>query len=296
MPVHDEPGTQRRLHILDDEDLEALYGRPCFSVDARAENFTLEPAEVALPRSLRGVSSHVAFLLQLGYFKAKQLFFPVPFDEVAEDVAYLLARYFPQVPQASLQSVNTRTLFNQHHMLLAHVDYRRCGAKERTQLAYRASQVARLNAKPVYVFRELWQYVTEQRIVAPGYTLLQDVVGTALTAEQTRLATIPRTNLAPEECAALDTVLGADSGLHLITQLKHDPKDFSLGEMRREIERATELRPLAQLAERLFPQLDISNEGIKYYAALARYYSVFRLRQLDTHTTDVYLLCFAYHR
>jgi len=96
VPVHDEPGTQRRLHILDDEDVEALYGRPCFSVDARAENFTLEPAEVALPRSLRGVSSHVAFLLQLGYFKAKQLFLPVPFDEVAEDVAYLLARYFPK--------------------------------------------------------------------------------------------------------------------------------------------------------------------------------------------------------
>jgi len=189
-----------------------------------------------------------------------------------------------------------RTLFNQHHMLLVHFDYRRCGAKERAHLAQRASQVARLNAKPVYVFRELWQYLTEQRIVAPGYSLLQDVVGTALTAEQTRLATVLRTNLTPEECAALDTLLGSDSGLHPITQLKHDPKDFSLGEMRREIERATALRPLAQLADRLFPQLDISNEGIKYDAALARYYSIFRLRQLDTRTTYVYLLCFAFHR
>jgi len=296
VPVHDEPRIQRRLHILDDEEVEALYGRPCFSVDERAEYFTLEPAEVALLRSLRGVSSQVAFLLQLGYFKAKQLFFPVPFDEVSEDVTYLLARYFPQAPQASLRSVNMRTLFNQHHMLLAHFDYRRCGAHERAHLAHRASQVARLNAKPVYVFRELWQYVTEQRIVAPGYTLLQDMVGTALTAEQTRLETILRADLAPEECTALDTLLGSDTGLHPITQLKHDPKDFSVGEMRREIERATDLRPLAQLADHLFPQLDISNEGIKYYAALARYYSVFRLRQLDTHTTYVYLLCFAFHR
>jgi len=93
VPMHDEPGTQRRLHILDDEEVAALYGRPCFSVDDRADHFTLEPAELALLRSLRGVSSQVAFLLQLGYFKAKQLFFPVPFDEVAEDVAYLLARY-----------------------------------------------------------------------------------------------------------------------------------------------------------------------------------------------------------
>ncbi|MBF6592502.1 MAG: Tn3 family transposase, partial [Ktedonobacterales bacterium] len=78
--------------------------------------------------------------------------------------------------------------------------------------------------------------------------------------------------------------------------LKHEPKDFSLREMRQEIDRATELRPLAHLADRVLPHLDISNEGIKYYAALVSYYSIFRLRQVDTHTAYLYLLCFATHR
>jgi len=294
--VHDEPGTQRRLHILDDEELEALYGRPCFSADDRADYFTLEPAEMKLLRSLRGVASQVACLLQLGYFKAKQLFFTVRFEEVTEDVAYVLAHYFPQVSQASLRSLNTRTLLKQHHLLLAHFGYRRCGARERTQLAGRASRAARLNSKQVYVFRELLQYLTEQRITAPGYTVLQDIVGTVLTVEQARLETILRTDLTPEDCIAVDRLLGSTSGLHPITLLKRDPKDFSLGEMRTEIGRATDLRPLAQLADRLLPRLDISNEGIKYYASLARYYSLFRLRQLDTHTAYLYLLCFAFHR
>jgi Tn3 transposase DDE domain/Domain of unknown function (DUF4158) len=296
MPEHEGPGTERRLHILDDEEIEALYGRPCFSDDDRAEHFSLEPDELKLLRSVRGVSPQVAFLLQLGYFKAKQLFFPVCVEEVAEDVAYLLARYFPQIPRTCLRSPNKRTVLRQHHMLLAHFGYRRCGAKERARIAQRASQVARLNSKPVYVFRELLQYLTEQCILAPGYTMLQDIVGTALTAEQTRLETILRIDLAPEDCAGLDRLLGPATGLHPITQLKHDPKDFSLGEMRKEIERATELRPLAKLAERLMPKLDISNEGIKYYASLLSYYSIFRLRQLATHTAYFYLLCFAFHR
>jgi len=284
------------LRILDTEEIEALYGRPYFSADDRADYFTLTQAEQDLLRSLRGVSSQVAFLLQLGYFKAKQLFFTVRFEDVAEDVAYLLARSFPHVSRADLRPPTKHTLLRQHRQLRQLFGYRTCTARERAQLAQRAGQAARLGSKPVYVFRELLQYLTEQRIVMPGYTVLQDIVGTALTAEQTRLEAILRTCLEPGDCAALDRLLGAASGLHPLTQLKRDPKDFSLGEMRREIGRATELRPLAQLAERLVPHLGISNEGIKYYASLVSYYSSFRLRQLGTHTAYLYLLCFAFHR
>ena len=44
------------------------------------------------------------------------------------------------------------------------------------------------------------------------------------------------------------------------------------------------------------PQLEISNEGIKYYASLVSYYSVFRLQQLDPWLVYLYLLCFVTHR
>jgi len=148
----------------------------------------------------------------------------------------------------------------------------------------------------VYVFRELLQYLTEQQLVVPGYTVLQDIVGTALTAEQTRLETLLHTHLTPADTAALDRLLSAVSRLHPITQLKHEPKDFSLREMRQEIDRTTELRPLAHLADRVLPHLGISNEGVKYYGSLVSYYSIFRLRQLDTHTAYLHLLCFASHR
>jgi len=291
-----EASAPRRLRILDDEEVEALYGRPYFSPDDRAEYFAVTLAEQDLLRSLRGVSSQVAFLLQLGYFKAKQLFFTLRFEEVVEDVTYLLARYFPQVSRTDLEPLTKHTLLRQHHLILHLFGYRICAARERTQLAQRASQAARLGSKPVYVFREVLQSLTEQRLVAPGYTVLQDIVGAALTAEQTRLEVVLRRRLEPVECATLDRLLSAASGLHPLTQLKRDPKDFSLGDMRHEIERATDLRPLAHLAERLVPHLDISNEGIKYYASLVSYYSIFRLRQLSTHTAYLYVLCFAFHR
>lgn len=144
--------------------------------------------------------------------------------------------------------------------------------------------------------RVVIQLLIEQRIVLPGYTVLQELVGKALTEEQQRLIALMQTQLAPTERAAFDTLFVDTDGLYTLTRLKHEPKDFSLGEVRQEIHRADQLSPLYQLASRIVPQLEISNEGIKYYASLVNYYSVFRLQQLDPWLVYLYLLCFVTHR
>ena len=56
-----------------------------------------------------------------------------------------------------------------------------------------------VSAKPMYIFRELMHYLAEHRIVLPGYTLLQDTVGQALTHEQERLTTILSHYLSPAD-------------------------------------------------------------------------------------------------
>ena len=94
----------------------------------------------------------------------------------------------------------------------------------------------------------------------------------------------------------LKRLLDDPQGLYEITLLKREPRDFSLGEIKREIGRGEQIRPLYHLAKQVLPHLDISNESIKYYASLVTYYSVFRLKQLDEQVVDIYLLCFVYHR
>ena len=79
---------------------------------------------------------------------------------------------------------------------------------------------------------------TEQRIVAPGYSLLQDTVGQALTHEQNRLITVVRTHLNDSDREAFRHLLDDPQGLYEITLLKREPKDFSLGEIKRETQAA----------------------------------------------------------
>jgi len=148
----------------------------------------------------------------------------------------------------------------------------------------------------VYIFRELLHYLEEHRIVAPGYTLLQEMIGQALTQEQERLTALLAHALSPSDVAHLQRLLDDTPGLYEITQLKREPSDFSAGEIKREIRRGEQLTLLYHRACTLLPTLKISNESIKYYASLVGYCSVFRLKQLHEQTVQVYLLCFVYHR
>jgi TnpA family transposase len=114
--------------------------------------------------------------------------------------------------------------------------------------------------------------------------------------EQNRLIAITRAQLNAADIEALNALLDDSTGLYEITQLKREPKDFSNREIKREIQRGEQIRPLYGRAQQLLPALGISNESVKYYASLVTYYSIFRLKQLSQQVVYIYLLCFVYHR
>ena len=61
-----------RLRILSDDEIDALYGRPRFTQEERAEYFSLSPAEKAALEQLQFINAKMYFILQLGYFKARK--------------------------------------------------------------------------------------------------------------------------------------------------------------------------------------------------------------------------------
>ena len=69
----DNPG--KRLIILSRDEIEALYGHPRFTQEERGEYFSLAPREKAALEQLRVINAKIYFILQLGYFKARKMFF-----------------------------------------------------------------------------------------------------------------------------------------------------------------------------------------------------------------------------
>lgn len=299
MDIHkqnENKSEQRRLKILAEDEIDAIYGRPYFTKEERCYYFSLSHPEKELLQTLRSVKSQAYFVLQLGYFKAKYLFFVFDFQEVEEGFRYVLTEHFNINQVDDLSPINRHTRLKQQYLIIGLFNYRSCGEKERKQLEIKARMAVAVCGKPIYIFREIMGYLFEQKIMAPGYSSLQKTVSKVLVYEQNRLVTIIQNHLDQSHIKSLRQLLEDPTGLYIITQIKHEPKDFSIGEIKREIHRGKQIQSLYLLVQKILPQLGISNESIKYYASLVGYYSVYKLKRLSEWTVYIYLLCFINYR
>lgn len=285
----------KRIKILGDDEIDAIFGLPRFTSEERMQYFALSPSEKSALDQLHTIRSKIHFILQSGYFKARRMFFIFDPDEMEADARYVQEQYFPDFQTTKLV-VSKKTRLKHQRLILTLFDYRNCDAAARLKLKKRARSAARVCGKPVYIFKEVIRELEEQRVVVPGYTFLQETVGKALTFEQNRMIDILRNHLTVSDTENLDALLENTSGLHEITCLKREPKDFTVTEIKHEIARGKQMCELYGVSGKVLQKLEISNESIKYYASLVTYYSVYRLKRFDVWIVYVYLLCFVHHR
>ena len=286
----------RRLAILSTKEVEDLYGMPRFCEDDRQLYFDLSTAEREAAGAIHTASVAVHLILQLGYFKAKRQFFLYELEEVQDDIGYILQQYFPGRDISSIKLLSKPTRLEQQRTILKLFNYRACDGIIKEELEQKAERIAMLSTQPVYVLREILQYLTNLRIVAPGYRFFQEMVGRVVAGERKRITHLLNQILSPEAERQLDALLHADERIYRISALKHEPKDFSYKELRREVNRRQFFEPLYQFAHTFLEQAGLSNESGKYYASLVKFYTVYKLQRMATSTTRLYLLCFAYHR
>ena len=156
--------------------------------------------------------------------------------------------------------------------------------------------MAMLSTQPVYILREALQYLEKQRLVAPGYTFLQDMVGRVVTGERQRLTQLLEQALTPTVERHLDALLEAEEGMYRIRTLQREPRSFSYKELHEEVERRGFFEPLYLFSRDFLMTTGLSNESVKYYASLVPFYTVYKLRRMAVATTRLYLLCFAHQR
>ncbi len=290
-----EEKSNNLLKILEEGEVDDMFARPLFTDEERQIYFSLSAPENVVVTKLHTYESRIYFILQLGYFKAKQQFFNFDARAVAADARYIRQTHFPEINEGIFE-VSKTTRLKQQSLILELCQYHACDAKQQGKLEEKAQQLAKISSKPIYVFRELMDYMRQQRIAIPAYSYLQNMIGKILQQEQSRLIGVAQDKLTEADTMALKKLLSNPQGIYEITRLKREPKDFTNREIAQEINRGRQIKRLYDVTKRLLPHLDISNESIKYYASLVNYYSVYRLNQLDKQLVFIYLLCFVYHR
>lgn len=286
----------RRLSILSGQEIDDLYGLPRFTEDDRPVFFDLSPVEREAVDAVHAISTAVQLTLQLGYFKAKHQFFVYARQAVLDDLEHIRGRYFPTRELAEIKALSKPTRLDQQRIILKLFDYQSCDGRAKAKLEHKAQRAAMLSTQPIFILREALQYLTHQHIVAPGYTHLQDMVGRVVSSERRRITDLLGQALTPAIEHQLKALLQADEGMYRISVLKHEPKDFSYGELRQEVARRKFFQPLYEFGQIFLASAGLPNESVKYYASLVQFYTVYKLQRMAAPTTQLYLLCFAYHR
>lgn len=285
------------MAILSAEEIAALYDLPRFTDDDRRLYFDFSLAERAAVGRVHTSAAAMHLALQLGYFKAKKRFFTYGPDQVADDIAYLTRHLFPGKDFGKLKALSKPTRLEQQRIILALFTYRIADQAAKTELEQKARRFAMRSTQPAYILREALQYLEGQRIVTPGYTFLQDLVGRVVTHERNRITALLEAALADDEAREqIDALLQSDEQVYRISALKREARDFSYKELRQEVERRNVFAPLHAFAKTFLATAGLSVESGKYYASLVKFYTVYKLRRMVPEATRLYLLCFAYHR
>ena len=287
----------KHLEFLTPEEKNELYGLPRFDTYEQQTYFVLTKQEWMLMDTYRSFAVKVYFILQLGYFKATRQFYTFGFKDVAADIVYLRAKYFPSRSLEGLlqEKVSSPTRKSQKRDIATIFGYQFCRAEVKRSTLAKAKKLIRAHAAPIYVFRKILDHFSDQRIVLPSYPFMQrEIITPAVLFERTRLSAIVSSSLSQEDIRFFDGLLAVREGISLLTWLQKEPANFGYGQMQQQLQRKRVLTPYYRSAITVVGQLGLSNENIAHYALLCNYYMVFQLKQLQGKMMYVYLLCFVY--
>ena len=285
----------QQLTLLSPAEQDALYGLADFDDGQRLEYLALTEAQLALACGRSELHNQIWSVLQIGYFQAKRTFFRFSWDDVADDLAFVLSRYFPG--QTFEPHVVTKHEHYAQRALIAQLfAYRLWSSEFLDHLVQQATQIARRDVTPSFIVAELITYLNEYKVERPGYTTLQTVISQALLSERARLAQLLSAALDKTTTASLTELLVRDDTLSELAALKQDARDFGWRQMARERDKRTRLAALYRAAKDLLPKLEISQQNLHHYASLANFYTVFDLRRMKPEQTNLYLLCYVWQR
>ena len=287
--------STKRLSILTPDEVYSIFKLPVFSDEEREVYFTLSDKERSHYQTLRGSSSKLYFLLQLGYFKAKNQFFAFSWQEITKDRKYLIRRYALLKSEVSKELPVKNTKMALQKTILDILKYRNFDQDESHWVAEKSLQLCRVHIQPRFVLTELLRLFENKKIVLPGYSTLQKIISNSVTKEKLRLNQIVKKSFPTDINKKLNDLLVSNDSFYELTVLKKRAKDFKLNQIKQEIVNHNEIKDLYLYSCDFLPSLEISHENIKHYASLAEYYPIHRLQNMPRMQAHLYLLCFSFH-
>ena len=284
-----------RIILLSNAEIDELYSLPTFNKKDRETFFALSNSDYKLLDEYRTQKLKIYFILQLGYFRTTQQFYNFKFEDILDDVSYLINKYFDQSKNTLTDKPHRASIKDQQNIILKLHNYIDWSPGLAGQIMDHLLELIRYYPKGSSALRELFKYFQSECIVIPKYRALQDIFSKTFNLEEARLNNIM--SLIPESIKhQLQEVANNGDAIKQLNVIRCDQKDFQYTAVQLEVQKAQEIAELYQFCKTFIPRLGISKNGIRYYAELVENYYASRLRKMGELQQQLYLVCFIYNR
>lgn len=284
----------RRVNLLPDAEIDAIYALPAFNKSEQLLYFEFTDQEIAIAKQYRTTKAKVYWMLSLAYFKAKQQFYL--FDlEKSQDAGYVLRTYFSSKHHHLSGRIDDKTYRKQKEDILILLGYQNWSSELEPQIKSQLCKFLRYYPKTHSAFRQLLGYFKSHRIVIPGYRTLQDIFSAAFATEEKRLNQIIRSIPKPMK-KQLSALIKREEGISQLNIIRADQKNFQYTAIKEEVKKAQSIAELYVFSKEFIPALKLSKNAVHYYAQITEQYAASRLRRLSTPQQCLHTLCFIQHR
>jgi TnpA family transposase len=285
----------KRISLLSDTEITDLYSMPDFNQDEKELYLTLNERECVIINNYSTIKTRVFFILQLGYFKAKQQFFKFDLADVQSDVEYAISHFFTDTGTITSGRISRDYITRQKNDILKLFDYREWSPKYAPQAESHLCELLRYYPKSHSALRQLLTYFEAQKIIIPSYRNLQDMFTAAYSAEEIRISSIIL-SIPNRHQEQLSGLINQEDRISRLNIIRADQKDFQYTAVRAEVEKAQNIVGLYEFSKEFIPTLKLSKNAVRYYSDIAEQYAASRLRQINQPQQWLHAICFIHHR
>jgi Domain of unknown function (DUF4158) len=293
-----------RLQILTPAEAAVFETPPVFTALERERFFHVPESFAPLLASQRTFTNQVCLVLTLGYFRATKRFFPRSFHPA--DIAHVAQRLGSLPGLVELERYDEKaTTARQRQVILEYLGFRPFDGRARQELAREIRTMIRSQQRPKVILLHAVDLLSRRKIEVPNLFTLTALITRERARHKQALAAALATHLTAAHRALLDALLvkaetedtpdsqGPHCPLALLKRFSHSTRPSRIKANCADL---LTLRPLYRTLEPAILALDLTPEGLRYYAT-----SVLkaRIRQVARRAADdghLYLVCFLAHQ
>ncbi len=292
-----------RMNILNAEERNAFDCPPVLSSADRKRVFARSAKVDSVLRTLRTPTNEIYFLLMLGYFKATSRFFlRTQFNEA--DLSYVARSlgYFEFIAPAT--ELDEATYRRYRKLVLDHLGVRTFDSHSRDELLAHIRPMVRSQARPKAILLSTLDFLERRKTEAPNLFTLSEMILGEMRLHKEALARVIQQALTPATRELLEALLEPESSSKpnlkvqraRITLLKRISQSTKVSKIKLSVDDMMTLREMYVPLRPVLESLDLSREGIRYYANSVIKSEVFQIGRRTNEDRRLHLVCFIAHQ